>query len=87
MDGILRRLKIQELHARILLYEHERESHIRELTSPAPDNDRRAALYCVSLASKMSTRSPLTISNGAVLKSGCSAQIADFAYQNLSFDR
>ena len=45
MNRILRRLKIQELSARIFLYDLERESHIRELTSPAPDNDRRAALY------------------------------------------
>jgi hypothetical protein len=45
MDGILRRLKINELRARILLYELERAALLRELRSSGTSNGRRAEIY------------------------------------------
>jgi hypothetical protein len=45
MDGKLRRLKINELSARILLYELEHSAAIRELRTTGTSTQRRAEIY------------------------------------------
>ena len=45
MNGKLRRLKINELKARILLYELENSALIRELRSSNTSTGRRAEIY------------------------------------------
>jgi len=45
MDGIIRRLKMNELNARILLYELERTALHRELESAKTGNERRAEIH------------------------------------------
>jgi hypothetical protein len=45
MDGTLRRLKISELKAKILLYELEHSALIRELRTTGTSNQRRAEIY------------------------------------------
>jgi len=46
MDGKLRRFKITELKAKILLYELEHSTLIRELRTTGTSNQRRAEIYC-----------------------------------------
>ena len=45
MNRILRRLKIKELRARILLYELDNAALLRELRSSGTSNERRAEIY------------------------------------------
>jgi len=45
MDGILRRLKINELRATILLYKLEHAALLRELRSSNTSTGRRAEIY------------------------------------------
>ena len=45
MNRILRRLKIKELRARILLYELDNAALLRELRSSGTSNGRRAEIY------------------------------------------
>jgi hypothetical protein len=45
MDGIIRRLKIQELIGRLFLYDLEGAGHRLELVSRATTNERRAAIF------------------------------------------
>jgi len=45
MDGIVRRLKINELRARILLYKLEDAALLRELRSSNTSTGRRAEIY------------------------------------------
>ena len=46
MDGKLRRLKISELKAKILLCELEHSALIRELRTTGTSNQRRTEIYC-----------------------------------------
>ena len=45
MDGILRRLKINDLKAKIVLCDLENAALIRELRTPGTSNQRRAEIY------------------------------------------
>jgi len=45
MDGILRRLKINELKARVVLCELEQAALLRELRTSGTSNERRAEIY------------------------------------------
>jgi hypothetical protein len=45
MDSIIRPLKIQELTARLFLYELENRCLSRDLASPLTSNDRRAEIH------------------------------------------
>jgi len=45
MDSILRRLKLNELKARILLYEREHSTLLNELKSMETSTERRGQIY------------------------------------------